>query len=406
MNISSFLGKKIEVSNKKSFSSLIIKVGILSISIAVSVLIISFFILNGFKNSIKERLFSLTSHIQISKITLNRSFEEASLPNNLDLFKKIKRIPSVKSVNKVAFKSVILKSEEEISGVVMKGVDANYDWKEFEKNIISGRRPIILDNSICMEILVSANIQKDLKLKLNDELLIYFIQNPPRARKVKIVGVYSSNVEELDQIYFLGDLKLIQKINSWDKNEFGHYEVWLRDINYLEASQKIISNTVPPEYQVLNVTEIIPQFFDWFKLLDRNIVIVISLIIIVAAFNMVSVLLIMIMERTPMIGLLKSLGAQNKLIRRIFLYNGSKIVMNGLIVGNLLGLGLSFIQYKYKIVKLDPVNYYMAHVPIEWNWEIVGLINISVFVLVMAILLLPSLIISKVSPVKALKYKD
>ncbi|HLO43825.1 MAG TPA: FtsX-like permease family protein [Leadbetterella sp.] len=403
MNIALYLAKKIRYTKNQTFSSIIIKVGIGSIAIAVSVLILSFFILLGFKNTIKKKLFSQTSHIQVNKITLNRSFEEATMSNNLDLFKKTQNLPEIKSVNKVALKSVILKSEEEISGVVLKGIDEKYDWDEFEQNIVEGRKLKFGESN---EIIISKKIANELQLKINQDLLVYFIQNPPRARKLKIVGIYDSNVEELDQVYVLTNLSIIQKINNWQNGEFGHYEIFLSDIENMDAVKKKLLDIFPQEYEVLKVTEILPQFFDWFKLLDRNIVMVIGLITIVAAFNMISVLLIMIMERTPMIGLLKAVGTQNKQIRNIFLVNGSKIILWGLFWGNIVGLGLAYFQNKFKLIKLDATNYYMNYVPIEWNWWIVLTINICTFIVVLAITYLPSLIIRKISPVEALKYKD
>jgi lipoprotein-releasing system permease protein len=403
MNIALYLAKKIQHTKNQTFSSIIIKVGIASISIAVSVLILSFFILLGFKNSIKKKLFSQTSHIQVNKITLNRSFEEATMPNNLVFFSKTTKLTEVKSINKVALKSVILKSEEEISGVVLKGLDSEFDWTEFESNIIEGRKINFKEPN---EIIISRKIAKELQLKLNEDLLVYFIQNPPRARKLKIVGIYDTNVEELDQVYVLTDLRLIQKINNWENGEFGHYEIFIKDIEKIDFVKSQLLDIFPQEYEVLKVPEILPQFFDWFKLLDRNIILVIVLITIVAAFNMISVLLIMIMERTPMIGLLKSLGTQNNMIRNIFMINGSKIILLGLFWGNTLGLGMAFLQSKYKLIKLDATNYYMNYVPIEWNWWIVLFVNLAVFVIVLIITYLPSLIIRQISPVEALKYKD
>jgi lipoprotein-releasing system permease protein len=403
MNIALYLAKKIQHTKNQTFSSIIIKVGTASIAIAVSVLILSFFILLGFKNTIKKKLFSQTSHIQVNKITLNRSFEEATMTNNLVFFNKTIKLPEVKSANKVALKSVILKSEEEISGVILKGIDKNYDWEEFGQNIVEGRK---LKAEGQNEILISRKIASELQLKLNQDLLVYFIQNPPRARKLKIVGIYDTNVEELDQVYVLTNLSMIQKINNWQNGEFGHYEIFIKDINQMDTVKNKLLNIFPQEFEVLKVTEILPQFFDWFSLLDRNIVMVIGLIIIVAAFNMISVLLIMIMERTPMIGLLKAIGTQNYQIRNIFLANSSKIILWGLLWGNIIGLGLSFLQWKYKLMKLDATNYYMNFVPIEWNWLVALIVNIGAFVVVLAISYLPSLIIRRISPVEALKYKD
>lgn len=406
MNITFFLAEKIKNTKNQTFSSLIIKIGVASIAISISVLLISFFVLFGFKNTIKQKLFGISSHIQISKITLNRSFEEASMPNNLPFLKKIENNPEIKSINKVGQKSIILKSEEEISGVVLKGVDENYDWSEFETNIIAGRKLSLDKDEIKNEVIISEKIRKDLNLKLNDDLLVYFIQDPPRARKLKIVGIYDTNVEELDQVYVLGDLKLIQKINGWDEGQYGHLEVFINDLSKLDILKEQLLDQIPVEFQVLKITEILPQFFDWFNLLDRNILMVIVLILVVAAFNMISVLLIMIMERTPMVGLLKSIGTSNRKIQNIFLINGSKIIIRGMIWGNIIGFGLCFLQAKFHFIKLDAANYYMSFVPIEWDYKVAVLINIGIFVAVLLVLIIPTWFIQKINPVKALKYKD
>jgi lipoprotein-releasing system permease protein len=406
MNIAKFLAQKIRFTKNLSFSSLIIKVGMMSIAIAVSVLIISFFVLLGFKNQIKEKLFSLSSHIQVNKITLNRSFDEGSIPNNQDLFFKIKQNENVESVSRSALKSVILKSTADISGVVLKGIDANYDWRPFDDNIILGRKLNLRSDSVSNELIISKKTAETLNLNLNDNVLIYFIQNPPRARKMKIVGIYESNVEELDQMYIMGDLNLIRKINSWNENEFGHFEILVKDFTEINNTKKQLLDALPQEYEVLKIDEILPQFFDWFNLLDRNIILVITLIILVAGFNMVSVLLIMIMERTPMIGLLKSLGSSDNKIRRIFLYNSSRIIIKGQLLGNIIAFIISFIQYRYKIIKLDATNYYMDSVPIQWNWYVVVGVNLGVFVLVLFITILPTILVKRISPVEALKYKD
>lgn len=403
MNISYFIANRIRKSKGQSFSRVIVKVGVLSVAITISVIIISFFVLLGFKNTIKEKLFSQTSHIQVSKITLNRSFEETPLPNNSEYFKKVGDLPQVKSINRVAYKSVILKSEEEITGVVVKGVDREYDWSEMQLNMVEGRT---LSPDSVNEILLSKRIAGLLNVAVGESLYVYFIQDPPRARKLQVVGVYDTHVEELDQLYTLVHLDLIRRINGWENEEFGHYDIYLKDLAALPQVREDVMEIFPLEYKVTQVEDILPHFFEWFKFLDRNIVMIIVLIMIVAAFNMISVLLIMIMERTPMIGLLKSLGARTGLIRRIFLINSARIIGFGILLGNGLALGLSFVQWKYQVIKLDAQNYYMNYVPIEWNlWVVLG-VNVAVFILVLLVTLLPTLSIHKITPVKALKYKD
>ncbi len=247
---------------------------------------------------------------------------------------------------------------------------------------------------------------KLLNIKLNDELLIYFIQNPPRARKVRVVGIYDTGIAEIDEHYALVDINLIRRINGWDNQEIGHTEIFLKDVNALDQVVPELYGHLPQELQLTKITRQMPQFFDWFSLLDRNIVIVIFLIATVASFNMVSVLLIMIMERTPMVGLLKSLGAQNRLIQQVFVYNALLIIIRGLIIGNTIALGFCLLQDKFKLIPLEPENYYMSYVPISWNWPLFGVVNLVALVVIGLIVFLPAFTILKISPVKALKYKE
>ena len=403
MKISLFLANRIRNSKGQSFSRIIVKVGVLSVAIAVAVITLSFFVLFGFKNTIKEKLFSLTSHLQISKITLNHSFEETPIAFNEELFHQGQAIPEIKSINKVALKSVILKSQNEIGGVVLKGVDTQYDWSEFKNNIIEGNT---LSPDSSNQIIISKRIAGVLDVRLGEDLTAYFVQDPPRARKLKVVGIYDSKVGDIDKLYAITSLNLISQINGWNEGQFGHYEIFLKDIDKMTAVKENLNEIFANEYNIRTATELMPNFFEWFKFLDRNIVLIIALIMIVASFNMISVLLIMIMERTPMVGLLKSLGAQMQQIRAVFLVNSSRIIFYGLLTGNLIVIVFAYIQWRYRVLKLDSENYYMDYVPIAWDWITLLLINIGVFLCVLVITILPTIIVNRIDPVKALKYKD
>jgi lipoprotein-releasing system permease protein len=406
MNTEYFLAQKIRKTKGKTFSSSVINIGITSIAIGVAAIILSFSILLGFKDTIKEKLFSMSAHLQVSKITLNQSFEEAPFANNPDSRQLLYKNENIASINAIALKNALLKSEEEISGVLLKGVDENYDWSKFNANIKIGRSIKVDTASYAKEIMLSSTLQKQLNVKLDDDILIYFIQDPPRARKVKIVGIYDTGIEDIDKSYALVDLNLIRRINDWEENEIGHYEVFLNDFEGLNNTTKNLYDFLPHDQQIHKITQLLPQFFDWFSLLDQNILIVLFLIIIVASFNMVSVLLIMIMERTPMIGLLKSLGSSNGMIQKIFISNALIIISKGLLIGNVIAIAICLVQDKFKLIPLDPENYYMSFVPISWHWPIFLWVNISTVVMVGLIIILPTLSILRISPVKALKYKD
>jgi lipoprotein-releasing system permease protein len=406
MNLIYFLASKIRKTESSSFSSTVVKVGVASIAIGVATMIIAFSVLYGFKLSIKDKLVGLTSHIQIGKITLNRSYDETPLVRNSEIDSIFSKIPEVKGYHTVINKAAILKSEEEISGIIMKGIDLRFDSLLFNGNLVEGRWLNLNDSTDSKEILVSRYASKKLRLKLNDDVLIYFVQNPPRARKMKIVGIYDTGLIDFDKNLIFADLKLIQKLNNWNINQIGHYEVFLNSIDEVERIKAELDDKLPQDLVTKPITSIVPQFFEWFQLLDRNILLVIFLIMVVAAFNMISVLLIMIMERIPMIGLLKALGMPNKKIRQVFMTNGFLIIIKGLVLGNVIGMAIVGIQKYYKLVPLDPESYYIDYVPVLIDFKSIAFVNVIVVVIVGLTLLIPTLFITKINTVNALKYKD
>lgn len=404
--LAKFISNRIQKTKNQSFTSTVSKIGIGSITIGLVVMILSYAILLGFKRTIKDKLFSLSSHIQVSKITLNQSFEETPTELNTDFYRNYRRNAEIRHVQGIANKAGMLKSETELSGVVIKGVGKDYDWKTFNENLVEGRSIRFNDTTYSNEVIISKVLANKLKLAVNNDVIIYFIQNPPKIRKLKVVGIYETGLEEFDKSFIIGDLALIQKINDWNNHTVGHLEIFVKDFDKLENVYDLVLEQIDTTQQAVKVTEMYPQIFDWLQLLDRNIVIVLVLILIVASFNMISVLLVMMMERTPMIGLLKSMGADNYLIRKVFIFNGLDIILKGLIFGNIIGIGLCAIQYFYKIIPLDPESYYMNYVPIEWNWLNILMLNILTVVMVVLAISIPTYIISRMKIVDALKFKE
>lgn len=369
-------------------------------------MILAFSVLYGFKLSIKDKLVGLTSHLQVSKITLNRSYDETPLVRNLETESAIKAFPAVTNLHGVINKAAILKSSEEISGILLKGIDAEFDSSLFINNLIAGRWLNLQDSTDAKEVLVSKYIARKLKLKLNDEVLIYFVQNPPRARKMTIVGIYDTGLIDFDKNLIFTDLRLIRRVNNWHSQQIGHYEIFLRSLDDTPKAKIELDAILPQDLLAKPIMALVPQFFEWFDLLDRNILLVIVLIMVVAAFNMVSVLLIMIMERIPMIGLLKAVGMPNKKIRQVFITNGFLIIAKGLFWGNIIGLFIVIIQKYYRIIPLDPESYYIDYVPVLLDFESIAFVNMLVCFIVGLTLFIPTLFISNINTVKALKYKD
>ncbi|GGD56850.1 ABC transporter permease [Emticicia aquatilis] len=406
MNLPRFIAQRIQKTNTTTFTSTVTKIGVSSIAIGLAVMIISFSILIGFKQTIRDKLFSLSSHIQVSKITLNQSFEETPMIINTKFYQNYRKNPEIRHVQAVANKAGLLKSDEEHSGIVLKGVGRDYDWANFKENLIEGRPINFRDTTYSDEIIISKKIANQLKIKISDKVLIYFIQNPPRIRPVKVVGIYDTGLEEFDKNFIIGDLALVQRMNDWDKNTAGHYEIFLKNFDHLDLAAKNVFDEIDQDMQLVKVTEMFPAIFDWLGLMDRNIIVIIALILLVASFNMISVLLVMMMERTPMIGLLKALGTDNIRIRQIFVYNGLTIILKGMIYGNIIGIGFCFLQKIYKIIPLDSESYYMSYVPISFDWLTIIILNIVTVLLVLAVITIPTLVVSRMKLIESLKFKS
>ncbi|WP_019990801.1 ABC transporter permease [Rudanella lutea] len=419
MNVPFFLARRIRQAPIESFSATVTKVGIASIAVGLAVMIVAFAVLFGFKQTIQEKIFLFGAHLQVSKFTANQSYEEAPISTNTRFFREVQSNPGIAHVQAVALKAGILKTPDELAGVVLKGVGTDYNWQLIEQSLVAGRVPAIGTDSARVatgradttagystEILLSQFLADQLKLKVGESVITYFLGgSQPRPRKLTVVGIYMTGLEEFDKQIVLGDLRLIQRLNNWTPDMVGSFELFVRDFDRLDATFRTVFDQIPPDFRLFKVTDQYGPLFDWMVLLDRNTLVFLILILFVASFNMVSVLLVLMMERTPMIGLLKALGSQNTLLRRMFLYVGLNMVGWGLLIGNAVGLGFCFVQDYFKLIPLDPKNYFMSFVPIQWDWGVIGLLNAATLVLIAAVLWIPTLVINRIEPVRALVFK-
>lgn len=370
-------------------------------------MIIATGVLEGFKTRIRDKIFSFGAHLQVTKYDLKKSFEESPLSINSDLYQRPEGVPGIEHIQVYSNKPALLRTESDIMGVVLKGVDRDFRMKDFQENFRSGSFPQLPDSGYSNEIIISRKIANKMNIELDDPVIMIFSRtnsSAPSYKKLIVKGIYQTGLEEFDEHFVIGDIRLIRKINNWPDTLVGGYEIFVKDFNNLEPISEEVFDYMGYDMQIEKITDKYIQIFDWLKLLDRNVLIFLSLILIVASFNMVATLLIMIMERTNMIGVLKALGTDNTRIRGIFVYSGSRIILKGLLFGNLFGLGVCFLQYVFKIIPLDPENYYMAYVPIKFNWFMIVGINLITFLTVTLVLLVPSLIISKMKPVKSIRF--
>ena len=404
MNLSYFISKRISEKGTNSFSGMIHKIAISSIGIGLGIMIISFLILKGFQLKIQEKIISFGGHLQVTKFTLSRSYEEDPISRHLALFNDYSDYDYIDHIQEFANKAGLLKANEEVEGVVLKGVSGSFDLSKFEQNIVQGNFPDVEGAASSNEVMLSQNIADKLNLDVGDDAFIYFIQNPPRVRRLTISGIYETGMEDFDEKIILGDIRLVQRINNWPDSLVGGFEIFIKDFNKVSQYQSELEEVVGYENYIEKINDKFAEIFDWLSLLNRNVVIFLSLTLFVACFNMVSILLILIMERTQMIGVFKALGATNKLIRRIFVFNGMRLIAKGILLGNAIGITFGLLQDRFHFLTLDPKSYYMEFVPIEWNWGIIVILNILTFVLVSLVLTIPTMIISTISPIKSIRF--
>lgn len=404
MNLPVFIAQRIKKPGANTFSSMIHNIAIISVAAGLFIMLISIMIMVGFKNTIRDKVSAFNGDLQITKYTMSSTFEELPVSNNLDFFKEMKKLPFIDHVQGVAHKVALIKTHEEIQGVVFKGIGRDFDINRFKVNMIKGRFIKYADSIPSDDIVISQKLADLLNIGVNDHILVYFIQKPVRIRKLIICGIYDSGMEEFDQKIVFGDIKVIQQLNGWNPGQFGTFEVFVKNGESLESAEKQLFDMTDYDLYVDNIKDKYAEIFDWLSLINRNVIILLVLLMSVASFNMCSVLIILIMERTQMIGILKAIGAMNKQIRRIFWYNGTRLIYYGLFWGNLLGLGVGWMQYKFRLIPLDPENYYMRYVPIEWDWTGIIGINLMILIIVSLSLYLPTLMVPRIQPIRAIRF--
>jgi lipoprotein-releasing system permease protein len=381
------------------------------IALGLTVMIVAVSIITGFKLEISGKVTGFGSHIQIMNLDSNLSFETTPVPAELKELEIISALDGVKNVQAFAIKAGIIKTGEEIHGAVLKGVDENHNWDFIMDHMTEGEVFIVNDSIRTNSVVLSSFAANQLKLSLGDKFSMYFIQEPPRARTFTITGIYRTSLEEFDRLFIYADIKQVQRLNDWHAGQVSGHEILLDDMGSLAGTAEVIRDLISFQFlddgsrlKVETIEEKYTQIFDWLKLQDMNVVVLIILMLIVAGFNMISGLLILILERTNMIGILKGMGTTNASIRKIFLYQASYLTLIGLVWGNLIGIALCLAQKYLGLISLDPSSYYLDTVPINLNVGHILLLNLGTMVVTFLFLLIPSMIISRISPDKSIKF--
>ena len=379
-----------------------------AVSISITVMILAIATGKGLQEKISAKVTGFTSDIQVTVLDLNQSLELSPISPDSKVIMNLYEIEGVEHVQTQISKNALIKTDTEFEGIVVRGVDNNYDWSFINTHLTQGQLPKYNSYEKSNEILISKKLSQTLGIEINDQALFYFQgkqKSQPLIRKFTIKGIYETGIEIFDDLYIFADLKHLQKINRWSENQFSSIEIKVNKDYNIDSIQSLVEIVTPFDTKVSSSKSLYPQIFDWIKLFDLNIAIILIIMIVVASINMISSLLIIILERTKMIGLLKALGAASISIKKIFLYHAFYLLQKGLIIGNGIGLSLIALQHFLAPIELDPAHYYVKKLPVALSIENWLSINLMSFFLCMVLLTIPALIIQKVEPVKAIRYE-
>jgi lipoprotein-releasing system permease protein len=386
-------------------SRLLYRISVIAVALSVAVMIISVSVLNGFRNAVTEKVIGFGSHISVLPYSNEQSMESLPLQEGKALESQLKAIPGVVHVQEFATKACIFKANDEIEGLIYKGVAGSYDLKFFKKHLISGSIEDFVRDTSGMSVLLSKDIASKLKLKAGDKALVFFVQQPNRVRKLYVAGLFNTGLEDFDNRMVIGSMRLVRKLNAWAPATIGGIELQVSSFEESEEIKEAVNRNLPAECVALSIQDQYPQLFDWLKLQDLNVWVILALMGAVAIINMMTALLILILENTGTIGLYKALGAGNGSIRSVFLLKASALATRGLIRGNIIGLLFLWIQDQFHIIALDEASYYMAWVPVSWSWWAYLWINLGTWLVCFVSLVIPSALISGISPSRALSFR-
>ncbi len=369
-------------------------------------MITSVSLVNGFQKEIAGKVYGYFGQIQISKFGFGNSLDDNPIEIDESFYKNYTSVDNVKHVQVFAYKPGILKTSEQIEGIILKGAGNDFYWNYINKHLIEGKTLDVKSRELQNEIMLSNYTAQRLGLRHNDKVALHFMQTPPRVRNMTITGIYNTGMEEFDKLYALTDIRHIQQLNDWNEKQVAGFEVFVENNNLInETTDDIAYNHLGADLTAQTIMEIRPNIFDWLKLQDMNELIILILMITVACINMITCLLIIILERSTMIGVLKAIGASNKVVRRIFIYNSMYIVGQGLLWGNFFGIGLTLAQKYFKFITLSEESYYVKYAPVDFDVISVLFINGTTFLICFVALLIPSYLISRISPVKVLRFE-
>ncbi len=392
---------------KANFSRPIVRLGIVSVMLGVAVMVLSVSIVTGFQEQVRDKVTGFAADIRITSYEMSSSQEFSPIDREQGFLASLDTVEGIRHVQAFASKAGIIKTDDQIEGVILKGVGSDFDWSFFRARMTAGHVLRVADTAVTDEVIISRSLSDRLFLRTGDPVRMYFINNnelQPRGRKFTVAGIYETGLEEFDRLYVIGDIGHIRKLNGWAEGQVGGFEVYLDDYRDMERLGGEVNALIGYDLRAETARELNPQIFEWLDLHNMNVIIILALMVLVAGITMVSTLLILILEKTNMIGTLKALGTKNKSVRLIFLVNAVYIIGQGLLWGNLLALSLSLLQLKTGIFKLNQESYYVSEVPVNLEWSHFLLINLGTVLICTLMLIIPTYIITRITPVRAIRF--
>ncbi len=426
MNLPFFIAKRIAFSKGKNFSKLLIRVAVLEVALSVAVLIPSSALIAGFKSEISRKIFEFWGHIHISDTAYSLSFEPQPIAIDQDFYPSLDTVTGIsptvlehlewngpapkggiRHIQAFAHKPGIIRTKTALEGILLKGIGKDFDWNNLQPYLLEGRPIQHSDTSFSKDIIISRQTADRLQLGVGDKFIVHFVKDRDQTRRLfQVCGIYKTGLEEYDRKFALCDIRQVQNLLGWQDNQVAGFEIWLDNLSDLEVYNEYIYREVLPENLLsVSIKDKFPSIFEWLELQDLNEIVILVLMLAVAIINMITALLVLVLERTTMIGILKALGTENRRIRQIFLYHAAVITLNGMVLGNLLGLGFCWIQDTFRIIRLNEVDYYLSYAPVKMEWMSILGINAGTLVITLIFLLLPSFVVSSVVPVKAIRFK-
>lgn len=417
MNINLYIAKRIfsDKENRNNLSHSIVKIALFGIVLGLIVLILAVAIVTGYKQEVGRKVIGFGSHLQVVNLDSNQSFETAPISSNQPFVSEISQVGGIRHIQIFATKQGIIRTDDEIQGVVLKGVGPDFDWSFFLENRVSGEPFQVQDTVRNNKVWLSKQLADQLHLKLGDDLFMFFISESEvvaRQRKFELAGIYKTSLEEFDRMFVLVDINHIRRLNNWKDDEISGFEILVDNFKELQEKERAVSQVLlrhtsedAPVLQVVSIRDKYRHIFDWLSLLDMNVWVILVLMILVAGFNMVSSLLVIILERTQMIGILKAMGARNWSIRKVFLYFSVMLILKALVWGNLVGVGICVLQKYTHLIKLDPTSYYLDYVPINLTILHLVLLNVGTILVTILMLVVPTWLITKISPEKTVRFE-